>query len=135
MSSVTVTTPVELKRAIKEKRDQIILTGKLAKQVKKAKKIKKLSPAVLAVVGTLGTIATAGVVVAPVTGGSSLAFTAAAAVPAAAASGLSVSVLIVITSVGLVGMSILFDDYTHLEFESGKIIFERKHKKRNISES
>lgn len=41
-SGITVTTSKELKKAIEERQDRIIITGKLAKKVKQAEKIKKL---------------------------------------------------------------------------------------------
>lgn len=131
MSSVTVTTPEELKKAIKEKRDKIIVTGKLANKVKKAERMKKLSPVVLSMIAAIGAAGTAGMVAAPVTGGTSLAFTAALTAtlpPVAAASGLSIPVLIIISIVGVATLSILFDEYTHIEIEHGKVVFERKHK-------
>ena len=128
MGCVTVTTAEELKKAIKEKQDKIIVSEKLARKVKKAEKIKKLSPTVLGMIGALGAAAVAGVAAAPATGGGSALFFAAAAAPVSAASGLSIPVLILISGVGLTLISILFDEYTHMEIGGGKIIFERKHK-------
>ena len=122
MSSITVTKPDELKKAINARYDQIVVTGSLAQKVKQAEKIKKLSPAVLAMFGGLGALAVAAVAV---PGVGTAAF-AAAAVPLVAASGLSVPVLIIIAVVGVTLVSTLFDEYTHVEVSSQKIIFERK---------
>lgn len=135
---VTVTTPKELKKAIEEKQDIIVITGKLAKKMEKAEKIKKLSPAVLAMIGGLSAAATAALAAAPaaavaapgVGGAAALTAFAATAAPAAAASGLSIPVLFVISAVGLAAMSILFDEYSRVEVEAGKLIFERKRKKK-----
>lgn len=128
MDSVTATTPEELKKAIKEKHNKIIVTGKLAEKVKKAKKIKKLSPAVLTMIGGLVAVDTAAVGLAPETGGASFLVAAPINVATAAVTGLSFPVLAVIAIVGLTTISILFDEYTRVEIGSD-IIFERKRSK------
>lgn len=141
-SGITVTTSKELKKAIEERQDRIIITGKLAKKVKQAEKIKKLSPAVLAMIGGLSAAGAAALAAAPVVtvavpgvgGAAALAAFAATAAPAATASGLSIPVLLVISVVGLAAMSILFDEYTHIDMEAGKLIFERKRKDKKDKE-
>lgn len=128
MSSITVTTKEELKRAINEQYDEILVIGKLAKKVKKAEKIKTLSPKALAMISGLAVVGTGAAVAAPFTGGVSAAAFAAAAAPAAALSGLEVSVIAFIAFVGLTALSILFDNYTEVEVQTHppKIKFERK---------
>ncbi len=126
MSSITVTTKEELKRAINEQYDEILVIGKLAKKVKKAEKIKTLSPKALAMISGLAVVGTGAAVAAPFTGGVSAAAFAAAAAPAAALSGLEVSVIAFIVFVGLTALSTLFDDYTKIEIDRNGVKFERK---------
>lgn len=132
MDCITVTTQEELKRAIKEKSDKIIVVGELAKKVKKAEVIKKLSPVALSTVGVLGLLGSAGIAAAPATGGASLAFFATQIIVTTATAKvvIPISVLALISGVGIVAMSILFDEYSHVEISREKIVFERKRKKR-----
>ena len=95
----TVTTKSQLKKAIKDKEEKIIITGNLAKSVYKAKKITKVGMIGIAILGaSLATI--------PATGGLSVA----AAAPIAAEVGVDSSVIIAIVAVG--GLVIILGIYT-----------------------
>lgn len=48
MTSITVTTEKELKRAVEQKYQEIIIIGELAEKVKKIEKVKKLSKTAIA---------------------------------------------------------------------------------------
>lgn len=85
----TVTTKSQLKKAVNDHEDKIIITGKLAKSMILAKKIATLGTVGIAILATA--LATA-----PVTGG--LSFVAAA--PIAASVGLETSVVIAVVAVG-----------------------------------
>ena len=128
MRSITVTTEKELKKAIQEKYDKIIVEGDLAKKVIQAEKIKKLSPAAMGILTTCCAAAVGGTVAAPFTGGASLGVSAVALAPAVVATGLSIPVLTIIVIIGLGLLSTLFDEYTKIRFSLNppEIIFERK---------
>lgn len=110
MDCITVTTQEELKKAIKEKPDKIIVIGKLAGKVKKAEKIKKFSPAAIGLIGALALAGSAEIASAPATGGASLAFFAAQVIVTTATTEISIpiSVLLLISGVGMTLISILF---------------------------
>ena len=128
MRSITVKTENELKKAIQEKYDRIIVEGDLAKKVIQAEKIKKLSPAAMGILSACCVAAVGGVVAAPVTGGGSLGISAVALAPAVVATGMSIPVLILIVIVGLALLAILFDEYTKIRasLNPPEIVFERK---------
>lgn len=85
----TVTTKTQLKKAINDQEDKIIVKGKLATSLIKAKKISKLGTVGIAILATA--LATA-----PVTGGMSFAVAA----PIAASVGVETSVVIAVVAVG-----------------------------------
>lgn len=126
MKSIAVKTPQELKKAIEDKYDEIIMPEKLAKKVRAAKVIKKLSPAALATIAGLGT---AGVAVSAAVPPASL-ITAPAFVAAAAATGVSIPVIIIIVLVGLAALTTLIDDYSELTVRTpyGEVVYKRKRK-------
>lgn len=132
MKCITVTTQEELKRAIKEKPDKIIVIGKLAGKVMKAEKIKKFSPAAFSLIGVLLLTAPAEIMAAPVTGGASLAALATQIVITVGTTEISIpiSALLLVSGVGLTLISILFDEYSHVEISPKKIVFERKRKEK-----
>lgn len=133
MDCMTVTTQEELKRAVKEKTERIIVVGELAVKLKKAEMIKKYSPATLGTIGALGFLGSvgAGIAAAPATGGASLAFVATQVVITTATTKIviPISVLFLISGIGITVISILFDEYSHVEISREKIVFERRRKK------
>ena len=126
MSNITVSSPKELKDAIKEKYDEITVVGSLAGKVRTARKIKKMSPAVLGAIGGLSALAVGALVAVPVSGGLSMAAFAAAAAPVAASSGLSIPVLLIVAGIGVTVLSVLFDEYTEIEISKDKVRFVRR---------
>lgn len=134
MDCITVTTQEELKRAIKEKPDKIIVIGKLAGKVMKVGKMKKFSPATLGMIGALIFAVPVEIASAPVTGGASLVPLAARLAITIGTTEISVpiSVLLLVSGVGLTLISILFDEYSHVEISPEKIVFERKRKGKDL---
>ena len=132
MDYITVTTQEELKRAIKKKPDKIIVIGKLAGKVMKVGKIKKIAPATLSVIGALILAVPVEIASAPVTGGASLAPLAAqiSIIIGATEISIPISVLLLVSGVGLTLISILFDEYSYIEISREKIVFERKRKEK-----
>ena len=84
----------ELKKAYEDKVDKIVITGDFAKKVNKAKVICKMTPAKLAVLGAALTAAGSGIAISSLTLGASSVIGIAAAVPAAAKTGISISSII-----------------------------------------
>lgn len=113
MSQLVVTTKEELKRAVKNKEDDILIQGEVLKYYKAASKLKKVGKI------SLG-IAVAGVVAAPFTGGLSSVGTM--GVVAAAATSASLSTTALITFIVFMGVGLLFaifSDYEEIEAEAG----------------
>lgn len=105
MSSLTVTTKEELKKAKESNVNEIIIVGELAENLKKAKTITTLGAGVI-------TVLTVALAITPASGGLSLA----AVAPIAFTTGLSASVIIAIIAVGGVTLTIaLFKDYDEAE--------------------
>ena len=94
---MTVKTKEELKKAIENKEELIIIEGEMAKQMKS-----------LSVVGLTSIVAVgAAIGLAPVTGGLSLA----AAAPVAAITGIDVALIVFIASIGVAIITAAFKDY------------------------
>jgi len=105
VSSLTVTTKEELKKAKESNVNEIIIVGELAENLKKAKTITTLGAGVI-------TVLTVALAITPASGGLSLA----AVAPIAFTTGLSASVIIAIIAVGGVTLTIaLFKDYDEAE--------------------
>ncbi|MEG1482832.1 hypothetical protein [Clostridium sp.] len=125
MRSIEVNTKEELKKAIDDKYDEIIVKGELAKKLNKAKKINKLSKAML---GILTTALAAGVVTAPITGGLSLGISAAAAVPIAALTGTEIAVIIAVSCIGVALVTAVYKGYDEIEFSQNPLKLRLKRK-------
>lgn len=120
----------ELKKAYEDKVDKIVITGDFAKKVNKAKVICKMTPAKLAVLVAALTAAGGGIAISPFTSGASSVIGIAAAVPAAAKTGISISSIIAISSIGLALLSAVFKEYDVIEVKKGDFKVElRKRKK------
>jgi len=105
VSSLTVTTKEQLKKAKESNVNEIIIVGELAENLKKAKTITTLGAGVI-------TVLTVALAITPASGGLSLA----AVAPIAFTTGLSASVIIAIIAVGGVTLTIaLFKDYDEAE--------------------
>lgn len=125
MRSIEVNTKGELKKAIDEKYDEIIVKGELAKKLNKAKKIKKFSKATL---GILTTALAAGTITAPITGGLSLGISAVAAAPIAAATGTEIAVIIAVSAVGIALVTAVYKGYDEVEFSTNPLKLKLKRK-------
>lgn len=112
MSCRTVTTITELKEAREKGLEEIIVEGKLAKDLIQARKIAFLgAPAIAAL-----TVAIAGIVAAPATGGISAIGSLVAATPALVGTGLSTAAIISIAALVAGGLTItmivaIFNEY------------------------
>ncbi len=138
--SIIVTTKSELESARKKKYEEIIVTGKLANDLKKSKIIAYASAATLAVV-------TAAIIAIPFTGGLSAAgavsalalesaavgFTAATAGASAATAatavgltGIEISTIIVVASLGITLILAVFKDYEEISYSDGTLTLRKK---------
>ena len=111
MTTRTVKTKEQLKEAQMDKVEEIIVVGKLAKDLKKAKKITTLSATSLA---ALTAVIGAGAAVAPFTGGVSL---VASFTGAAASTGLSIPIIMAIATLGSGLVLMMFKYYEEVEFD------------------
>lgn len=114
MTSKTVTTKEELKRAKDEGIEEIIVKGKLAEDLHAARKVAKMAPAAIGALGALLAAAVASTTAAPLTGGTSMVvtgLTAVAATPIAVTSGLTVPAVILLSSLGVATVVALFKEY------------------------
>lgn len=125
MRSIEVNTKKELKKAIDDKYDEIIVKGELAKKLNKAKKINKLSKATL---GILTTALAAGAVTAPMTGGLSIGMSFAAAAPIAALTGTEIAVIIAVSFLGIALVTAVFKGYDEIEFSQDPLKLRLKRK-------
>ncbi|HHD2753882.1 TPA: hypothetical protein ACOTG0_002704 [Clostridium perfringens] len=114
MRSIEVTTKEQLKKAIDEKYDEIIVKGELAKKLHKSRKIKKLSRAKI---GMLTAALTAGAASVPITGGLSLAV----ATPIAALTGLEIAFIIAVFFVGISLVIAVYNGYDDIEFSQNPL--------------
>lgn len=117
MRTRTVTTKEQLKQARTDNISEIIVVGKLAKDLKQCKKITTLGTVSL---GVLGTAIGVGVVAAPFTAGTSLGISALAAAPVAASTGLTVSAIILASSLGIGFIMAIYKEYEEIEFDASK---------------
>jgi len=115
MKSIRVTTKEELENAIKNKYLEIIVSGSLANKLHKTKKIAYLGA------GTIATL-TAMLAAIPFTGG----FAAFALAPAAAFTGLEISMIIIAVSIGIALIIAVFKEYEEISYEDGKLMLKRK---------
>ncbi len=117
MNTRTVTTKEQLKQAKVDNVKEIIVVGKLAKDLKAAKRITTLGTTAL---GILTAAIGVGVVAAPFTAGTSLGISALAAAPVAATTGVSIPAIILASSVGIGFIIAIFKDYDEIEFDASK---------------
>ena len=110
----TVETKEQLKQAQMDKVEEIIVVGKLAKDLKKAKKITTLSAASL---GVLTAVIGVGAAMAPFTAGASLVFSVTGTGAAAASTGLSIPAIIAIATLGSGLVLMMFKYYEEVEFD------------------
>lgn len=109
-----VRTKEELKQAQQEGAEEIIVTGKLAKQLYAARKVKTLSKASLGIITSALGI---GALAAVPTGGLSLGISGLAAAPIAAATGISAEALLLISAVGVTFIITLIQGYDNWEYD------------------
>ena len=130
MSSITVTTKDELKKAYDTKPDEIIVEGKLAKDLKKCENLGKAAPGVLAAVGASVAVITAGIAAAPATFGISAVASLTATTTAASITGLEVAGVIIACSIGFTIVWGVTHDYNFIYETDGngsmKIRMEKK---------
>lgn len=118
MSSITVKTKNELKSAMDIGYSEIVVEGKLADDLKKGKKIAYCSAATLAVLGAAIVAIPATM---PLTGG----FSALAAAPVAALTGLEISAIIVAISIGVTLIVAVFKDYEEISYQDGQLVLKK----------
>ena len=118
MNPIEVSTKEELKLAVKNKEKMIIIKGDLAKKVHASKKITKMSKVAIATIlaGVGGTVAI-GLVAAPATGGTSVAFLMGAAGTATGtATGVgaasAVPAIIIASAIGISLIMAVYKDYS-----------------------
>lgn len=133
MTSRTVTTMEELKRAKEENVEKIIVEGKLAENLVKSKKIATLSAASLTALTAAIATAAASIAAAPVTGGiSTIAAPVSLAVmaPIATSTGLSATTIAFLVSVGTGGVAVivaLLKGYTiEADLKNSRVTLYRK---------
>lgn len=110
MTTRTVTTMEELKKAKGENVEKIIVEGKLAENLAKSKKLTTLSPTTIAVLTVTIAAATAGVAAAPATGGIStiaVPISFVAATPTVSSLGLSTATIKFLVTAGIGGLTII----------------------------
>ena len=110
MTTRTVTTMEELKKAKEENVEKIIVEGKLAENLMKSRKIATLSAASLAALTAAIATAAASIAAAPVTGGFSAIGTPvslAIIAPIATSTGLSAATIGFLVSVGTGGIAVI----------------------------
>ena len=125
MRTIEVNTKEELKQAMNDKYDEIIVNGELAKKLNKAKKINKLSKVTL---GILIAALTAGIATAPITGGASLGASFITAAPIAALTGTDIAVIIAVSFIGVTLVIAVFKDYDDVEFSTNPLKLKLKRK-------
>ena len=126
MSQVVVTTKEQLKRAVKNKEEVILLQGEVLKYYKAASKLKTVGKV------SLG-IAIAGAMAMPFTGGlSGVAAVGAMGAVAGAAASMSLSTAALITFIAFIGVGLLFaifKDYDEIEVEGFGVKLNLRNKK------
>ncbi len=117
MSTMTVKTKEELKKAIASNTNEIIVVGALAANLKKSKKIMTLGAVALPIL-------VAAMAAIPFTGGLS----AVVATPIAVLTGVEIAVIIAVNYVGVALIIAIYKDYdVVIETPDGTIIFKKKH--------
>lgn len=111
MSTRTVTTKEELKKAKEDGVDEIIVLGELAKDLNDAQMITTLSSGAIAALTVAIAAAGAGVAAAPFTGGVSLLAPAASATTIAITCSLTVPAIILASFFGVAMLVALFKEY------------------------
>lgn len=114
MSSVNVTTSEELKAAQEAKVDEIFVTGELAGKLKSARAVATLGPAAIAAIGAIALTAI------PSGGLSTIGL-----VPVAALTGMEISAIIFVASIGITSIIALFKDYD-VEFTTKGAKYKKK---------
>lgn len=112
---VTVQTKNDLKKAIENKADTIIITGSLADDVIKGQKLAKLDKIALASLGFTASAIAAAVATAPVTGGASIAVAVPVAATLAAMTGLEIATIIFICVMGVSVLWAFYKEYDIIE--------------------
>lgn len=118
MNPIEVSTKEELKLAVKNKEKMIIIKGDLAKKVHASKKITKMSKVAIAtILAGVGGTAAIGLVAAPATGGTSVAFLMGAAGTATGtATGVgaasAVPAIIIASAIGISLIMAVYKDYS-----------------------
>ena len=135
MISITVATKEELKQAIGQKYQQIIVTGELAEKIKQVEKIKKLSkPAIATLAATCATVVASNVAtkVAPtpikVPTKAVNMMMRRVAMEVSKESGkiiITTPELIIIASIGVTILVTLFREYDCIEIGEGKVILKK----------
>lgn len=138
MISITVATKAELKEAIRQKYQQIIVTGELAEKIKQVEKIKKLSkPAIATLAATCATVVASNVAtkVAPppikVPTKAVNMMMRRVAMEVGKESGkiiITTPELIIIASIGVTILVTLFREYDCIEVGEGKVILKKTKK-------
>lgn len=128
MSRVVVRTKEELKRAYAEKVDEIIVEGKMAKQIRDLERIKQFSPVAIGALAAAGVAFAAGSVAGPLKGGMSFIIESAVLTTTVTTTGLSIPLIIFACAVGVSLLFAIFKEYDVIE-ASGmgiKIILRKK---------
>lgn len=132
MKSITVKTTQELKKAVKEGYDQIIVPEELGKKITRAKKVKKLSPVAIGALAAIGAVEVGVTAVAPPVG----ALMAKPAIATGVAiAGLDIAAIALISGVGLMVLSMLWDDYAEVDIGNGFFAFKRKRSSKGKSKN
>ncbi|MDO4535434.1 MAG: hypothetical protein Q4B63_06440 [Clostridium perfringens] len=121
--SIIVKTKEELKKAMDLKYPEIIAKGDLAKKLKQSKSITKLSSKALKI---LTVAAGAGVLAAPLTGGTSLGVSLASLVPISALTGIEVAAIVASSFLGIALIIAVFKEYEEIEYSRGKLVLRKK---------
>lgn len=129
MTTRTVTTKEELKKAKEDKVDEIVVTGKLAKDLANAQKITKLGKVAMGALTACIAAVAAATVMAPETGGASLLAVAATLGTTAATTGLNVSAILLICSLGLTVIMAIFKEYDVITLKLGPDVVIKLKKK------
>ena len=118
MDAKIITTKEELKKAMEDKAEEILVVGKLADDLRATKQITTLGATTL---GILSTAIAAGMIAAPFTAGTSLGISALAAAPIAVTTGVSIPAIILASALGIGIIISLHKDYREVEFGRGML--------------
>ena len=126
MSSQTVYNKKELKQALKNGTEEIIICGDFADTVKKALKVKKYGPKAIAILAASIPLAIAAPIAAPIASP----LYVAALEPVAAEAGVALPIVVAVTIIG--GLSIvlaILNEYEVIEIKAGFIKIHLKRSK------